>query len=63
MGGAGTQPMISQAPDIQSTRVVEEDDWEEENPDAGLMPFAIIVLLLAIGLLVIEILTKMNSGV
>lgn len=61
----GTQPMgntIGQAPNIQSTAVEEEEEWEEENVDAGMMPFAIIVLILAIALLAVEIMTKLSAG-
>ncbi len=49
---------ISQAPDIQST-AVEEEEWEEEYEEGGLMPFAIIVFLLALALLAVELLTKL----
>ena len=54
---------IGQAPNIRSTAVDDDDDeWEEENVDAGMMPFAIVALLLAIALLAIQIITKMSSG-
>jgi len=66
-----TQPMgqprtptktISQSPDIQSPAVDVEEEWEEVYEEPGLMPFAIIVLLLAIAVLVIELVTKMGVG-
>lgn len=53
---------ISQAPNIQSTAVDDEEEWEEENVDAGMMPFAIVALLLAIALLAVEIMTKLSAG-
>jgi hypothetical protein len=61
-GGAPGAPetSISKVPEIQSTKEVEED-WEEEYEEPGLMPFAIIVLLLSIVVLVIEFLT-MTAG-
>jgi len=64
-----TQPMgktktptktISQTPDIRSTAVGAEEEWEEEYEESGLMPFAIIVLLLALAVLAIELVTKMS---
>ncbi|MEM7700164.1 MAG: hypothetical protein AAF236_17355 [Verrucomicrobiota bacterium] len=39
-----------------------EEEWEEEYEESGLMPFAIIVLILAIAVLAIEIVTKMGAG-
>lgn len=53
---------INQVPNIQSTAIDEEEDWDEENVDAGMMPFAIIVLILAIALLAVEIMTKLSAG-
>jgi len=38
----------------------EEDDYEYE--ESGLMPFAILVLILALVVLAIEVLTKMGIG-
>ena len=58
-GAATTQ--ISKAPDIQSTAADVEEEWEEEFEESGLMPFAIVVLLFSIVVLVIEFLT-MNAG-
>lgn len=62
----GTQPMgssVGQAPNIQSTAVEdEEEEWDEEDVDAGMLPFAILALILAIGVLAIQILTKMSAG-
>ncbi|MCP5549924.1 MAG: hypothetical protein H7A53_03360 [Akkermansiaceae bacterium] len=52
---------ISKASDIQSTAAEVEEEWEEEFEESGLMPFAIIVLLLSIVVLVIEFLT-MSAG-
>ncbi|MAS94604.1 MAG: hypothetical protein CMO55_15500 [Verrucomicrobiales bacterium] len=69
--GQATQPMgqpgsptktISQAPNIQSTEEDAEEEWEEEYEESGLMPFAIIVLLLSIVVLAIELFTKMSGG-
>lgn len=61
-GGPPTSPLaLAPKPNIKSTAAVEEE-WEEEFEESGLMPFAIVVLLLAIGVLVIEILTKMAAG-
>lgn len=64
--GAGAGPAapvstISKAPDIKSTKAVEEE-WEEDFEESGLMPFAIIVLLFAIAVLVIEFLTMQAGG-
>ncbi|MCB1079102.1 MAG: hypothetical protein KDM63_15210 [Verrucomicrobiae bacterium] len=60
MGGGAATSTISKAPDIKSTAAVEEE-WEEEFEESGLMPFAIVVLLFAIAVLVIEFLT-MTAG-
>ena len=65
-----TQPMaqnaptsqISQKPNIQSTAAEVEDEWDEEYEESGLMPFAIIVLILALVVLGIELMTKMGVG-
>jgi len=59
MGSGG----ISQAPNIQSTAARDEEEWEEESADAGMLPFAIISLLLAIAVLAIQILTMTASGI
>ncbi len=63
-GGAGAVPpsTISKLPDIQSTAADDEDEWEDEYEEAGLMPFAVIVLLFAIGVLAIEFMTKLAAG-
>jgi hypothetical protein len=53
---------ISQKPNIQSTAEEVEEEWEEEYEESGLMPFAIIVLLLALAVLAIELVTKMGAG-
>ena len=64
-----TQPMgstktptstINQTPDIQSTAVDTEEEWEEIYEEPGLMPFAVIVLLLALAVLAIELVTKLG---
>lgn len=65
-GGAGVSPgaatsQISKTPDIQSTAADAEEEWDEDFEESGLMPFAIVVLLFAIVVLVIEFLT-MNAG-
>lgn len=66
-----TQPMgipgaptktIPKSPNIQSTAEEVEEDWEEEYEESGLMPFAIIVLILALAVLAIELVTKMGAG-
>lgn len=65
-----TQPMaqnaptsqISQKPNIRSTAAEVEDEWDEEYEESGLMPFAIIVLILALVVLGIELMTKMGVG-
>ena len=65
-----TQPMaqsaptsqVTQKPNIQSTAAEVEDEWDEEYEESGLMPFAIIVLILALVVLGIELMTKMGVG-
>ena len=66
-----TQPMgtpgsptrsIPKAPNIQSTAEEVEEEWEEEYEESGLMPFAIIVLILSLVVLGIELYTKMGAG-
>ncbi len=49
---------------LPSTVKIEEpeEDWEEEPKDPGLMPFAIIVLILSLAVLAIELLTKLGSS-
>jgi len=60
----GTQPMgsVVGAPKIKPAATADEEEWEEENVDSGMMPFAIGALLLAIALLLVEIMTKMSAG-
>ncbi|MBP82571.1 MAG: hypothetical protein CMO61_01845 [Verrucomicrobiales bacterium] len=53
---------ISQKPNIQSTAEEAEEEWDEEYEESGLMPFAIIVLILALVVLGIELMTKMGVG-
>ncbi len=53
---------IPQAPNIQSTAEEVEEEWEEEYEESGLMPFAIIVLILSLAVLAIELITKMGAG-
>lgn len=60
-GGAVPPSTISKAPDIKSTAADVEEEWEEDFEESGLMPFAIVVLLFAIVVLVIEFLT-MTAG-
>lgn len=63
MGSTGTPTKtISQKPNIQSTAEDVEEEWEEEYEESGLMPFAIIVLILALVVLGIELVTKMGAG-
>jgi hypothetical protein len=66
-----TQPMgtpgsptktIPKAPNIQSTAEEVEEEWVEEYEESGLMPFAIIVLILSLAVLAIELLTKLGAG-
>jgi len=40
----------------------EGEEWGENYEESGLMPFAILVLLLALVVLAIEVLTKMGIG-
>lgn len=63
MGSTGTPTAtINKKPDIQSTAADEEEEWEEEYEEPGLMPFAIIVLLLSLAVLAIEVFTKLSAG-
>jgi hypothetical protein len=41
----------------------QEEDYEDAEEESGLMPFAILVLVLSVVVLVIEVLTKMAGGV
>lgn len=54
----GTQPLGTgmPAPNIRSTAAAEEEEWEQENPDAGMLGFAIAGLVFALGVLVVQIL-------
>jgi hypothetical protein len=60
----GTQPMgsVAGSPRVKPVAVDQEEDWEEENVDAGMLPFAIGALILTIALLIVEIMTNMSSG-
>jgi|TARA_B110000305_G_C19061099_1_gene457137 hypothetical protein len=60
-GGPSTK-VINEKPNIQSTTGEVEEEWEEEYEESGLMPFAIIVLILAAAVLAIELFTKMGAG-
>lgn len=63
MGSTGTPTStISQSPNIQSTAVETEEEWEEEYEEPGLMPFAVVVLVLSIAVLAIELFTRMGAG-
>lgn len=63
MGSTGTPTKtIPKQPNIQSTAEEAEEEWEEEYEESGLMPFAIIVLILALAVLAIELVTKMGAG-
>jgi len=63
MGSTGTPTKnIPKQPNIQSTAEEVEEEWEEEYEESGLMPFAIIVLILALAVLAIELVTKMGAG-
>lgn len=55
MGSLGTPTRtIPKQPNIQSTAEEVGEEWEEEYEESGLMPFAIIVLILACILFLIE---------
>lgn len=63
MGSTGSPTRnIPKQPNIQSTAEEVEEEWEEEYEESGLMPFAIIVLILALAVLAIELVTKMGAG-
>lgn len=63
MGSPGTPTKnIPKQPNIKSTAEEVEEEWEEEYEESGLMPFAIIVLILALAVLAIELVTKMGAG-
>lgn len=64
LGAPGTPTKsLPKSPNIQSTAEEVEEEWEEEEyEESGLMPFAIIVLLLALVVLGIELFTKMGAG-
>jgi len=66
-----TQPMgtpgsptktIPQAPKLEPTAEEVGEDWVNEYEESGLMPFAIIVLILSLAVLAIELLTKLGAG-
>jgi hypothetical protein len=59
--GAAPTKNLQKSP-LQSTAEEVEEEWEEEYEEAGLMPFAIIVLILALAVLAIELVTKMGAG-
>jgi hypothetical protein len=61
-GGPTATKTILDKPNIQSTAEEVEEEWEEEYEESGLMPFAIIVLILALLVLGIELFTKMGAG-
>jgi len=62
MGPAPTSKSIPPKPAIQTPAAEAEEEWEEEFEESGLMPFAIIVLILALAVLAIELVTKMGAG-
>lgn len=63
MGSTGAPTKtIGAKPNIQSTAEEVEEEWEEEYEESGLMPFAIIVLILSLAVLAIELVTKMGAG-
>jgi hypothetical protein len=41
----------------------QDEDYEDPEEESGLMPFAILVLVLSVVVLVIEVLTKVAGGV
>jgi len=63
MGSTGTPTKsIPKQSNVQSTAEEVEEEWEEEYEESGLMPFAIIVLILSIAVLAIELVTMMSAG-
>ncbi len=62
---SGTQPMgsVVGSPRIKPVAGIDDEELEEENADAGMLPFAIGALILAIALLIVEIMTNMSTGV
>jgi hypothetical protein len=62
MGSTGAPAKtISQKPNIQSTEDIEEE-WEEEYEESGLMPFAIIALILSLAVLAIQLVVFQFAG-
>jgi len=58
--GGATASLTKPAAGAAVAAVEEEEDYEYE--ESGLMPFAILVLILALVVLAIEVLTKMGIG-
>jgi hypothetical protein len=61
MAQAAPTSQISQKPNIQSTVEEVEEEWDEEYEEAGLVPFAVIVFILALLVLGIEVWTRTVS--
>lgn len=63
MGSTGAPAKtISQKPNIQSTAEEVEEEWEEEYEESGLMPFAIIALILSLAVLAIQLVVFQITG-
>ena len=63
MGSAGAPAKtIPQKPNIQSTAEEVEEEWEEEYEESGLMPFAIIALILSLAVLAIQVVVFQIAG-
>jgi hypothetical protein len=63
MGSTGAPAKtISQKPNIQSTAEEVEEEWEEEYEESGLMPFAIIALILSLAVLAIQLVVFQFAG-
>jgi hypothetical protein len=59
-----TQPMtkgadapIAATPNIRSTAAEDEEDWEEEYEESGLVAFSVVVLVLALAVLGVTLYT------
>lgn len=57
----GSLSTISAAPDIQSTEA-EEEEWEEEYEESGLVGFSIVVLILALIVIGVQFWTYSAAG-
>ena len=53
----GAETPISSAPNIRSTAVDDDEDWEEEYEESGLVAFSVVVLILALAVLGVTLYT------